>query len=412
MAMTFKFAADGTQYKRGLEKMRGETKAFAGGVTKMIGGMIGIGLVSAFKGWANELDRIGKIAARLGKTTDEVQKIALAAKLAGTDLNTVANALTKVEQNAGQAKQGLKTYGDAFERLGINTDKFLALSSDQQIIELAKAYQEAGRTGQGMADMLTVLGGRSKEMLPLLSTNISELRKSLDETNTVSAQTIKNAEQMNDMFEKLKNSASASAGSIVDNWRVVGSTIGEAAAQIRHLSFDYGRLTKHIKEKFVPDLVTPIIEDEMFGTGKKKEPLTPAQIAAQIAAQEKASGFAPTDPFAAKKFAGPGGAPAAIPKNQTATESESDLLDKYSELDTELGHMLDRADPPAAEMEKQKKASTSIIASSLASIGGGGGSAAFSSDPAMSEAKKQTSILETIATNTTPPGGTPTTPEL
>jgi hypothetical protein len=90
-----------------------------------------------------------------------------------------------------------------------------------------------------------------------------------------------------------------------------------------------------------------------------------------------------TNPFDVNRpFLGPGGAPASS---------------------VEIGE---------SDEQSQTQAATRIIASSLASIGGGGGSAAFTSDPALSEAKKQTNILETIASNTTPAGGGTTQPEL
>jgi len=205
MAYSFKFSADGSEFTRGLNKMKGEVKSFAMSAGKIMAGMLAAGIIVGLKKMADQLDRVGKLSARLGKSAESLQRVAFAANLAGTDIENVANALTKVEQNAGQAMNGLTTYSDAFERLNIDYETFAQLSPEDQILQMAAAYQVAKKEGTGMADVLTIIGGRAKELLPLLSQAPEELKKTFNAASVASEQTIRDAEMMNDTFTTLKN---------------------------------------------------------------------------------------------------------------------------------------------------------------------------------------------------------------
>lgn len=205
MAYSFKFSADGSEFTRGLNKMKGEVKSFAMSAGKIMAGIIAAGAVVALKRMVDQLDRVGKLSARLGKSAESLQRVAFAANLAGTDMENVANALTKVEQNAGQAMNGLTTYSDAFERLNIDYVTFAQLSPEDQILQMAAAYQIAKKEGTGMADILTIIGGRAKELLPLLSQAPEDLADTFNSANVASEDMIKNAERLNDAFTTLKN---------------------------------------------------------------------------------------------------------------------------------------------------------------------------------------------------------------
>jgi hypothetical protein len=205
MAFSFKFSADGSEFTRGLHKMKSEVKSFAMSAGKIMAGMLAAGAVVGLKRMVDQLDRVGKLSARIGKSAESLQKVAFAANLAGTDVENVANALTKIEQNAGQAMNGLTTYSDAFERLNVDYTTFAQLSPEDQILEMAAAYQKAKKEGTGMADVLTIIGGRAKELLPLLSQSPEDLAATFNSANVASESMIKNAERLNDAFTTLKN---------------------------------------------------------------------------------------------------------------------------------------------------------------------------------------------------------------
>lgn len=226
MALTFKFNADGSGYTRGLQKMRTQTKAFAGSVGgMMVSAFAGGAALAWLKNWIDGLDRVGKLASRLGASSESLQRLAYAAELNGSNLETVANALTKVKQNAGQATNGLKSYGDAFARLNIDHRAFQNLAPDEQIIQLASAYQQAQKSGTGMADILLVLGGRAKELIPLLSQGSEQLRDTLDAASTASEGVVKGAELVNDTITTIKNTLTGYLAGFIEFFIYVGAAI-------------------------------------------------------------------------------------------------------------------------------------------------------------------------------------------
>ena len=72
----------------------------------MIGGALG-GAVTfcRCKKLVDQLDRVGKLSTRLGKSAEDLQRIGLVAELAGSDMERLAKSLTMVEVNAGMAAQ-------------------------------------------------------------------------------------------------------------------------------------------------------------------------------------------------------------------------------------------------------------------------------------------------------------------
>ena len=435
MAMTFKFAADGSQYKRGLEKMRGQTKAFAGGVTKMMGAMFAGGALVGLKLWGDSLDRISKLAKRLNTTTDEIQKMGHAAKLSGNNIEEFANAVVKSQRKAAE---GTDTTKKAFDELGISMSEYMSLSPTEALTALERGFISVGGGARGLSLLFKVAEDDAKKLTQSFNDAGTGMADSFNEANLVTANTIKNVEKLNDQVTGLKNTMSGwlswlfdalSAFSVVAGAVVIGwvgiwmgafKAIGDGAAAtgnaiLNGLTGNFDEAKKNLDQmknaftgfyknikKQVADTDSLIVGavGDIYGVGDR----TPQKKNSTLTGDGKKG--IDTGVMHGPKNQTPAEATAA------AADAASKLEDRYSELDNELGHILDRAEPPTSEAAGKKRSSTSIVASSLASIGGGGGTGAFSSDPALSEAKKQTTILETIATNTMPPGGTPVTPEL
>lgn len=250
-ALTVKIAADTKGFNAGIKGAQGNVQHFSKTTKRAMLGVAAAtaGAVAVFSKWADQLDRIGKLSTRLGKSAESLQRIGFAANLAGSNMETVANALTKVEQNAGQALNGLTSYGDAFDRLGINTAEFVALKPEEQIIKLAEAYQEAQTKGTGVSDILLVLGGRSKDLLPLLTQNRQELEKTFSQASVTSTAVIKNAERMNDTFATIKNGIAGWAGEAVQTLLAIGIDIGAFIDKaVAHFKFMFENIGERAKQ--------------------------------------------------------------------------------------------------------------------------------------------------------------------
>lgn len=147
---------------------KAETAAITfGGVTSKLGKFFGgfggqiaaatigtVGLGSAIAGVSqsmNQIDREAKLADRLGITVGEVQKLSLAADLAGTDVELLAKSMLKMGKNIGSGGQSLD------KRLFQVADSIAQIKDAGK--RAAKAEEIFGKGGLELINVLTQ-GGR------------------------------------------------------------------------------------------------------------------------------------------------------------------------------------------------------------------------------------------------------------
>lgn len=221
------FGADTSPFRRGLQQMRNETKAFSGSIKGMVAGALGLGAITAaFRGLFVEMDRVQKLGIRFGETAETIQKVDLAARLAGSGIETVARALTVATRNAYEAATGNKEYAESFDRLGINAAEFVNLSMEDKLTALAGAYERAGGSGEGLAQVMEVLGRSGGELIPLLSQGQEELQKQFAETTTASQSTVDSIAQFNDQITKLKQQAQVVGAAVINGLRLIFGGLG------------------------------------------------------------------------------------------------------------------------------------------------------------------------------------------
>lgn len=214
--MRWVFGADTTPFRKGLDEMRTQTKAFSGSIKGMLIGAIGVGaIINGFKNLFVEMDRVQKLALRFGASAEEVQKISHAASLAGTDMEGLAKAITVATRNSVEAAQNGGELAKAFGRLGIDASKFANLSMEGKVLALAENFDGSSASAEQLTDIIKVLGKSGAEMLPLLIQGQEELRKQFDETSTVSQSTVDTIATFNDAIESLKQKAQVAGGEVV-----------------------------------------------------------------------------------------------------------------------------------------------------------------------------------------------------
>jgi hypothetical protein len=174
MALKWKFGADTSPYRRGLNEMKSQTKALAGSLKGMIAGALGFAAIKAgFQAVFREMDRVQKLGLRFNETAETIQKMDVASKLAGAGLEQVAKAIQTVTRNAREARDGVVTYADAFEELGIAPEGFINLPMEEKLRVVARALNDVEGSGDRVGLALDVMGRQGAELLPLLG-NIEE----------------------------------------------------------------------------------------------------------------------------------------------------------------------------------------------------------------------------------------------
>lgn len=176
----------------------------------------GAGIVAAVAGAKHlfdEFDRIGDLAKQLDTTPEALQRIGNMAKLSGTDVETTARAMNKLNRELADGT-GVK----AFEELGINAREFQALEVDDQMLLLAKSFQEAEKKGGGLSSAYDLMGRSAAELLPLLRSNVTELEK-MARVKVVSNEDIENIQNMNDAYDAFISGAKAETGSFFSDFK-------------------------------------------------------------------------------------------------------------------------------------------------------------------------------------------------
>jgi len=209
-------------------------KAQAEKVMAGFGGLSGVaaalGGTALLKSTLDDLDRTAKISSRLGASAESMQRLAMVANLAGADLETTGRALTIL--NRALDDPANKKAADAFERLGLKISDLKAASNDpfRQIQMLARAFQEAQKTGTGMADIMALLGRSGAELIPLLRTSAAEL-EAFSRKKVVSDEQIKQIENLNDRMTELRQTITIGIGTAVADAVSVWQGIVESASE-------------------------------------------------------------------------------------------------------------------------------------------------------------------------------------
>jgi hypothetical protein len=117
---------------------------------------------------ADDLDRLGKTAAKLNIDPQEFAGLEFAAERSGVAVQKVEAALFTLQKRSGEAAQGIGAARLAFEELGINVEEFNQLNAGEQVRLLAnqfaalegeerKAAIASALFSKGNADLLKVL---------------------------------------------------------------------------------------------------------------------------------------------------------------------------------------------------------------------------------------------------------------
>jgi len=267
-------------FKRGLDEMRAETQKWGGDLKSTIAGAFAFSAVSSFVGnFMSEMDRIAKISARFGQSTETMQRLGHVASLAGSDLEMVAKVMTKLTIEAGKSS-------DKFEALGINASDFAAAGFDQQVLMLADAYEAANGDVEKQIALMTLLGTKGQDILPLLATGAAELRKQFAGVATVAPQVISAIEMMNDSMDDFTQGAKASLGATFG----LMAHLGAAAAAVVQIFSKGGSWSENYNKNIEPLLdQTPTGGNTRKGMGEndddRKQAADDAKQSAQAAAE-------------------------------------------------------------------------------------------------------------------------------
>ena len=169
--LAISLSANTTKLQKGLKKGGKLVGGFAtavgklGGITSLVGG---VGLGALVKGAIDAGDRVQKLSKQTGLSTQFLSEMRRAADLAGTDLESVATSVTRMQRSAVEAADGTATYADAFDKLGINVGEFLKLSPEEQFNTLADSLSKIDNPAEKVALGTDIMGRGFRDLIPLI----------------------------------------------------------------------------------------------------------------------------------------------------------------------------------------------------------------------------------------------------
>lgn len=167
---------------RGLKSAQRKLSNFGNGIksigTKLmgLGALITAPLIAGAKSAASAGAALWDMSERTGMSVENLSKLAFAAQMTGTDIESLEVGVKRMQKAIVAASQGNKQAADALGELGLSAEKLMGLSPDEQFamigeglaaipdptLKAATALQLFGRSGTMLLPMLEKLGTYSK----------------------------------------------------------------------------------------------------------------------------------------------------------------------------------------------------------------------------------------------------------
>ena len=152
-------------------------------------------------------DESAKFARSLGIPISELQAMRIVAEEAGSSQEKLGASLTLLQRTLSEASDGVATYKDAYDELGLNTQELMDLRPDEQFARVAEALNNVENSTRRTALTLDLFGRGGREIINMLSNynaNLDDARKFNEKFNlTLSELDSAKIEEANDRLSRL-----------------------------------------------------------------------------------------------------------------------------------------------------------------------------------------------------------------
>lgn len=204
-----KFSADTTQFDRAVTQTEARLTKFSSfAKTSLVAvGAAGVsaagGLALATRAALNYADEIGKMAQKVGMSTESLSRLEYAARLSDVSLGQLQVGLGQLAKNMEAGSEGLDALGisvmTADGRLRSTNDVFLEVAE-----RFASIEDGAGKTAIAM----NIFGRSGADLIPLLNSGRDGLAEMATEADrlgiTISGSTARSAERFNDSLTRIQ----------------------------------------------------------------------------------------------------------------------------------------------------------------------------------------------------------------
>ena len=155
-------------------------------------------------------DRVGKIALRLGITTEALSEFHHAAELGGISTEQFDMALQRMTRRVAEAGQGMGEAKGAIQELGLNARELAALPIDEQMNRVADALNNVRGQSEKVRLAFKLFDSEGVGVLQTMQDGSASFREAADELAyfgaVVTGQGAANSAEFNDALTRLKTS--------------------------------------------------------------------------------------------------------------------------------------------------------------------------------------------------------------
>ena len=223
-------------------------QAFRGLSTLLAGGAI----LGGLKTIMDDFDQVAKVATRFGASAEEIQRVSVAADLAGTSIDTVARVLTKMSVAASNATAGNDAMAQSFAKAGINAEQFKNSGLDEQLLMLSEAFNKARGSADATNQIIELMGTRAaSQMIPLID-NTAALNAEMERVSVASDDVVRKIEAANDRITRFGNEMKVAFVGVLQVFIEMNERMGSIIAQGDGLLRLTDGLARALRGNFLP----------------------------------------------------------------------------------------------------------------------------------------------------------------
>jgi hypothetical protein len=180
--------------------------------SSLVGALAGIGIGQFVRSTFEQFGRINDLSQQFGVSAETLQRFGQVASESGSNIEQVAVALSTLTRNVQAAKDGTGEQAEALQRLGLSAQQLGNIDASQGLLKLADAYVASGDKQRAYADVLTIIGARQRNLIPLLQQGSAAILEQASQMSVASDEIIAKADEVGDRFSRLGQQLTVSIG--------------------------------------------------------------------------------------------------------------------------------------------------------------------------------------------------------
>lgn len=266
------FTGDDKHFQRAAGRVMKSGTQMGAMASKLKGAFATMGGAMVVGGIIEKFDRIGKVAKRVGISAEEVQRLAHAAELSGTNFESLQAILTRLQRRIGEALQSPTTAAaKAFKELGLNAFELSQMGLKEQFFAVADAFKATGGGVEGVASLMKILDTEVRNLIPLFQAGSTGIQTMMNSATVATNATVKSLEEASDKLTEIKNiSASFGANLLVGGHTVWERFSAKVSGEILKVQEGFKQLLNFLPGVDMPHLSAKDIDIGVAFRGKRQ----------------------------------------------------------------------------------------------------------------------------------------------